>query len=480
MAIYKTSDSYSAYDPYADKFSLATSKRPMPASSEAATESVKDTLGISKEKLKEEALGRLGLQEKSSIPPNQLVKIGKYLFVAVAFPPYLALIAIPKWLLLEGIPLVIDWNKQLFLTVCKQLKTPFEVIFDKIKGMIVFTKNLFQTLVSPVQKLMKMVIAAQNRFAAFVASRLIELEKFFSVPYQKIANKMEPLKKVRVKMSQAFEKAKQFTLTLAARLRDFPLEAFEKSKQFANQVLEKGLSLKDSAFAPFLQAAQSAERGANFCLDKVEEFFGKIKRQLSPLLQAIQVLKKPFSVVFQAADHALTSLEHFFARQAKKLHSLQERVYSSVGNFHPALLAMRLAGSSFFTRLPSSVQEKVRDFLLSHFFQQLILFALKAVKLTVSFFLTPCELIFLGLSQVFAKVKEGIKQFKAVLKGFFEKISSCLSSLFDALIRKFFKKVLYLFFLFFVIIAIVLLHGWKLLGTLSSDLRLSIKKLCSR
>ena len=89
MAIRHTNDSWSRCDPNSYAGLYDVSKLKIRPSLEAVKPTIhKDILEINADKIKKEALDRLRHDSKYLILQNSFVRIGKYLFVAVAFPPY--------------------------------------------------------------------------------------------------------------------------------------------------------------------------------------------------------------------------------------------------------------------------------------------------------------------------------------------------------------------------------------------------------
>src|ERR1051325_11606615 len=103
MAIYRPSDSLSRCDPnlYSNIYDIR--KHPDVKPSVSAVTAPKDTIEISREKLKTEALSHLRQPGKYLIAFNSFMRVGKYLFLAIAFPPYLMLYGLPKWIIIEGL-----------------------------------------------------------------------------------------------------------------------------------------------------------------------------------------------------------------------------------------------------------------------------------------------------------------------------------------------------------------------------------------
>jgi hypothetical protein len=134
MAIYRASDSLSRCDPNQYSSIYDVRKRPdIKHEPVAATRPIhKDTIEISRDKLKEEALNRLRHTSKYMIAQNSFMRIGKYLFLAVALPPYFVIYGLPKWILVEGIPAIFSMSLWMWKKIQHRTQKQIEVANRKV------------------------------------------------------------------------------------------------------------------------------------------------------------------------------------------------------------------------------------------------------------------------------------------------------------------------------------------------------------
>ncbi len=115
MTIYRSSDSLSKCDPNLYSGFYDARKRAdhiLRDPAEFNGDIRKDTIEISRSKLKKDAQNYLKYTSYI-ISQNHLMRIGKYALLAIVFPPYLLLYGIPKWILVEGFPLIFSiWLKR--------------------------------------------------------------------------------------------------------------------------------------------------------------------------------------------------------------------------------------------------------------------------------------------------------------------------------------------------------------------------------
>lgn len=116
----------------------------------------KDTIEISREKLKKEALNRLQHTSKYMIVQAGFMRVGKYVFLSVGLPPYLLIYAIPKWALTVALPYILSFTMNMvqktFKSMQKKTHEVVQGIFQKIKGPVMIL----------VQPIMRLVLEIRN------------------------------------------------------------------------------------------------------------------------------------------------------------------------------------------------------------------------------------------------------------------------------------------------------------------------------
>lgn len=114
----------------------------------------KDTLEISKDKLEKEALSRLRHFSKYSISlPGGFVRVGKYLFVGIALPPYLLLYAIPKWVALVALPTLLSFWMRVGKGGTKQVKKLHQRIIERIQIAAMWIRKQWGVCSQPIVKI---------------------------------------------------------------------------------------------------------------------------------------------------------------------------------------------------------------------------------------------------------------------------------------------------------------------------------------
>ena len=152
MGLHRVPDSASRCDPdsylYANIYDV---RKRVDMKSEPIVSAVsKDTLEISTERLKEEAVSRLSHVPKYEIFQMSFMRIGKYLFVAAALPPYLVLYVVPKWVLLEVLPALLSLYQVVWQSLNQKIKGPLNIVVNVCTEGAKWTKNGLNVLIQPI------------------------------------------------------------------------------------------------------------------------------------------------------------------------------------------------------------------------------------------------------------------------------------------------------------------------------------------
>ncbi len=153
MGLHRVPDSASRCDPnlYANIYDVR--KRVDMKSEPIASAVSKDTLEISTGRLKEEAISRLSHVPKYEIFQMSFMRIGKYLFVAAALPPYLFLYVVPKWVLMEVLPALLSLYQVVWQTLNQKIKGPLNAAVKVCTEGAKWTKNGLNVLIQPIIRL---------------------------------------------------------------------------------------------------------------------------------------------------------------------------------------------------------------------------------------------------------------------------------------------------------------------------------------
>lgn len=212
MGIYRASDSMSRCD--ANSYSSIYDVRKSPATKEKPVIETngprrKDTIEFSRDKLKKDGLDRIRHISKFTVAQTGFMRIGKYLFLGVALPPYLALYGIPKWLLVEGLPSLLSVTLWAYKKVQQQVGKGVEIGRQKINTVIRYVQRLTRALLKPLVHL-----------ALQIQYRTRQLKEFVLRPYRTFVLKAKnAIQFLSVKVPRAMTQGpRDFAATIQKRI----------------------------------------------------------------------------------------------------------------------------------------------------------------------------------------------------------------------------------------------------------------------
>lgn len=325
-------------NPYSSLYSTQPKSISSPQSASPVSQDTIENIG---QQLKQEALSRLRHTSKYRIFQQGFMRVGQYLFLAIALPPYLLIYGIPKWILVEALPFAVSLcgilKKKLQQKIQKRIQTVIHyahIVKQFIQGTIqklvqpiaeafsalqqkmhalwrpvpLFFKRMGQTLKRPFQS--KKNSDGEASLFKRLQTQLVQTGKWISAHYQSIRQtiqdgilwiKYQP-RRLLVRGIKYFE---QTTLPRLAEKYGSPLQT---SVRWANQALNwifKPLSLSMDGYAWTKQQIKESYR-----------------QHVTPLLQAFNSWMAPKWQVFATFMDAQTNrLTAFFDHLKSKCFS---------------------------------------------------------------------------------------------------------------------------------------------------------------
>lgn len=303
MVIYKQSDSLSRCDPnlYSNIYDTRkrTDVKQEPVTSQVV---IKDTIEISKEKLKEDALSRLRHTSKFVVYQNSFIRIGKYLFLGIVIPPYLALYRIPKWVLVEAIPAVylmlIEITKKSWGKIHKFTHAKIQKLILVAQLVKKFTQFLLQPFVHLVLKIRKEFDMARERVKKFIQRRItqvkakvramieapfLKLKKKINDAQQHIAKQKERLSKSIEEMTFRIKNGIQKIKSSIQNIKDLPESFMSWIKIQIQSFNDRINSIGMQWGSRFHTAREIAENATNWVVGRLSKTLNKVKSYFSPL-----------------------------------------------------------------------------------------------------------------------------------------------------------------------------------------------------
>lgn len=477
MALNRTSDSLSKCDPSLYSNIYDVRKRPEIKQNPVSTTSSihKDTIDLSRDKMKEEALNRLRHTKQIVIPQSSFMRVGKYLFLAIAFPPYILLYGVPKWILVEALPAVFNLCIVMWKKVQEKTGKHIENGIQKVQQMFLTMQKMSLVLIQPIirlvmefrykiQRLFNQGLQFFSRFAENLKSR-------FSMPFKKIAPGFERLQK---RISQVKEKFNQKARQLSERLQ----EGIQWIKQTPQNILAWGqaqfqrlkeqVSVKGTPLGKKIHTSQQlAERAANWISKRCDQGLTAFKRSFEPLAAFFRERISPRWQSFKKVFRGKWKLARdFFGQKQRKALSFVEEKQKKLKDLTHHHLIDKLLSQHW---LPGRFQRWMKIFLANQIVQIILKKGIQGYAFAAGNCLKGSAALLEGLAKgatIIAKARDSLRSYGRI---FTQIVSNALEKSYWGC-RKISKLALYYCFLYLMMAGILSIWGLRSLGTLTSFL----------
>lgn len=339
-----------------------------------------------------------------------LARAGKYLFIAMALPPYIFFYGIPKWILMTAIP------------------ETFKFLYEKVKDTSQKLYTLFVNSVSMMGNMFKYLLIEKTAVTKILEGSLAYIKLF----KEKIVELF--MKPIRMVADTAKEIGKFVKATVEKAL-DFVKNKLEQTASYISNKLLQPLAINltqpiaNKLFEMF-QSAEAFMANAQQKFERFQEFFKNLAEQLTFA-----------NIIRKAADEAKEAWDKMTGK-VKDLSEALVRSFTEIGN-PVAWLVPRISDfSSFVERTgvaaKKSFVETVQNFKkkVQEFSQVTVQIFRRGAKLLVNFAameIVPYIMAFvpLPLAKLF-----GLEKFKRSKKKRSEKLSKKVAKLFNGLKRK--------------------------------------------
>lgn len=315
MAIRRpVSDSLSRCDPqtYSNLYDVRV-RPPVKQDAVSSTQLIqKDTLEMSRDHLKKEALHRLRHTSKYLIFQAGFMRVGKYLFLAVAFPPYLLIYGIPKWLILQGLPALVSMCQIVAKKIEQKVKKRLEVVKQKMRQMVLVIQQQIQHLISPIRRLAQDIRQAFQRMGQTTLlwmKRVTQLIKVKNDLSKKMINRLrEKLNRSKEKLSPVISRIQKgkksiqewatqqklaLTHILQARLNgvhQLPQWSLGQLQRLSNRAHTWSQPLQKRV----MRSQERAHQAQVWLMKQYQKGWQKSEKALQPLLDIYRQFLKPF------------------------------------------------------------------------------------------------------------------------------------------------------------------------------------------
>lgn len=362
-----------------------------------ATPSIhKDTIEISRDRIKKEALNRLNHTTKYFILQQGFMRVGKYLFLGLTLPPYLLLYGVPKWVLVVALPSLLILTKTLVIKTYKQVQKKVHQIIEPILQKMQFYGRV---LIQPIIRLMLEIRNAFQLIRHNVAAIFYRFSNGMKKPGRFLKKGQEKLlgffqqksQKFIKNLNRSFDQARQW-MSLPASAYATAVNIFKWIKCAPKQLTEKGRELKSQFNQIFKNLSHSlrdnyrrsqkfAEKSIQFLkkyLHQESQFFKDktcrirqlLNRQFSPftrLRMDLQAKFKSIKILFRAQGHRL---DGFVEKILNRLWMMSTKPY--------------LAGEKALSKFPKFFRRILEPILRFKTFQGTLQISLKSLYYGVS------------------------------------------------------------------------------------------------
>lgn len=176
----RPSDSLSKCDTHLYSNPYQVGNHPELKASSTTRSMPRDSIEGAKEALHKEALSRLKHTSKYVVMQQGIIRVGKYLFLTAALPPYLLLYRIPKWILVEMMPIVMTFFGQMGNKIKLPIQKRIDAVIQKFTHFMQKAQEVIHGLIQPVINVLleiRNVVYQINRRALQFMNRLFKREK---------------------------------------------------------------------------------------------------------------------------------------------------------------------------------------------------------------------------------------------------------------------------------------------------------------
>lgn len=420
----------------------------------------KDTLSLSTEKLKEEALHCLKHSSKYLIPQPGFMRIGKYLFKAVAFPPYFILYGLPKWMILTALPEMISQ----FILVLRSVIT-------KLNEWVEFSSRHFIAFNQWAKQTLELLFRPIEIFFLQINNILCKLPRFFLQLLSKIEKKIHFLKLFNGKfiLRTIYNQIKEFTFSHKQLIKQIA-ERFSNTLKGYAQILRAPSLLLKFLVNQFPLPNQKLKNAYEIALKDTNLLMNGLKKQSEILkLKLTAQLSRGKAIFLNVSTPFVNHLKHKLKKYSRNLKEFFDKKHQKFVLFLKTKQKILDSRSrlSFFNGislykitkwLPLKLQQYLEKF-LSYFYIREIIEKLISVCYFITLLLLRSSIAILLLIPVIIKnslkttfhIKRAFREIKKV-------IENSISPLFES-VKMALKKSFYYLLLGLVMLTILCFWG---------------------
>jgi hypothetical protein len=473
MAIYRPSDSLSRCDPnlYSSMFDVRK-RSDIKQESIAATQPIhKDTIEISRDKLEEEALSRLRHTSECIIAQNSFIRIGKYLFLAIAFPPYFIIYGLPKWVLTEGIPAIFSIYMSVWRKVQHQTQKYIASRTQKIVYMVQFVQRLAQVLIQPIVHLTLEIRQSIRRMREhtlqFFKMTMGRAKSMLKLPLQFA----EGFKRLQKRMTQIREKWSQQVRTLSTRMQE-GIQWIKESPQIflgwghaqLQRLNQQAVSWRTQWKSHFQNSQQFAQRTTNWVYRQFKNGIEGLKSCFNPFVNVYRHQLQPqWQRLKEICKGKWQQTRDFFHQKHQKALAFLQAKQEKLKQLSSLRFIQYLMSHPWMGKLPLRLQNCLKKFFSHPTFRFICEGGIKAYSFVASSLLRSASLGLQILSKGTILTLQACDWLRASVKTTLKKVVYILK-IGQGVFRKCALHALYYCLLFVMMALILLMWGGRFLG----------------
>lgn len=314
----------------------------------------KDTL--ESEHLKRDAADRLNKTFVDSSVAYSIMKVSKFMFVIVAWPPYALLVELPKWMISQMVPIFMGFAKG----AAKKAKKWSEVIAGHMAPVISFMKDLAKTIAVPLiditQRLYKYTRAIGKQ--ALNVVRTLQSYKATAKAVKSFTESV--VKKVKNAVAHATETIKEPFVKLASKVKSLASEAVQKLA--STEILQTLSHLPQVVVGWF---ALPMLQPLTLRFERAQNVAENVTAKMAAFLASY--VKNPLSIITTVFQAAMSHTKEFLGSFVKKgfdfLRKRGERYVewakAKSKKLNPFTYLGRFFASSFFAWIPNFIRKAI-------------------------------------------------------------------------------------------------------------------------
>jgi hypothetical protein len=330
--------------------------------------------------LSQEALDRLQRPSKDTIaqPSFLFRRIGKYVFLSIALPPYFLLYGIPKWLLVEALPTLFSVLTLLSDKFQKKLQKPLNKVVEILNQVVFYIRMMTKRILLPVVKLgieiRQFFQRLNKRVQHFLENMGEALKAAMKKPADWASNLIDRTKAgwiaARQWISEKLDAAQHGIVNGLNWVKQTPLALFKWGSAQIQKMNASQANWRNKISSKFQSSKNTAHACSQWVNNQFSALKGLVSASFSPFIKLYQQALKPFfSSLSNFTKNGMNAMSGFFQNRKKRILEYLSRAQERIKNLTPHQALDRLFSNNFLMKLPAFLRRILLMFKQSSIFQ---------------------------------------------------------------------------------------------------------------